>query len=407
MTHLLPKLRIITMRNFLLYLLCIISSHAVKGQPNNDTTKALFITKFPFIQLTGGVILVQAQFDTIKEPFNFILDTGSGAISLDSTTVEEFHIFNTPSGKSVRGIAGVREVNYASNHSLTFPGLVVDSMDFFINNYDILTSVYGVRIDGIIGYSLIKQFIIKVNFDSLNLEIFSPGEIKYPRGGRTFYPFFTALPIHELTIEDERRIRPKFYIDTGAGLSLLLTEQLVSDSSFFKKKRKPLPILAQGLGGKKPIMITVSKKVKIGPYTFRKVPTHILDDTYNVISYPFLGGLIGNDLLRRFNMIINYPAKEIHLKPNSHYKDVFDYSYTGLNLYNVDGAIEVHDIATNSPAMKAGLKDGDIIVAVNKNFSNNIQTYKDLLSKANTTVPLIILRDDQLIDIKLKVGRIY
>lgn len=395
------------MRIFLLYLLCSICSHAVKGQDNNDTTKARFITKFPFTQLIGGVILITAQFDTIKEPFNFILDTGSGAISLDSTTVEEFAIFNTPSGKSVRGIAGVREVNYSPNHSLTFPGLVVDSLDFYINDYDLLTSVYGIKIDGIIGYSIIKQFIIKVNFDSLRLEFYSPGEIKYPRGGRTFHPSFTALPIQGLTIEDGRRIRPKFYIDTGAGLSLLLTEQLASDSSFFKKKRKPLPILAQGLGGKKPIMITVSKKVKIGPYTFRKVPTHILDDTYNVISYPFLGGLIGNDLLRRFNMIINYPAKEIYLKPNSHYKDVFDYSYTGMNLYNIGGVIEIQDVAVNSPAMKAGLQDGDVVVAVNKNFTNNIQIYKDLLSRAKTTVPMIIIRNDQLIDIKLKVGRIY
>ncbi len=395
------------MRKFLLYLLCSISTLAVNGQQNNNTKKARFITEFPFTQLIGGVILVKAQFDTLKQPFNFILDTGSGAISLDSTTAEEFDIFNVSSGKSVRGIAGIREVNFAQNHSLTFPGLVVDSLDFYINDYDLLTSVYGIKIDGIIGYSVIKQFIIKVNFDSLRLAFYSPGEIKYPRGGRTFHPSFTALPIQSLTIEDERQIRPKFYIDTGAGLSLLLTEQLVSDSSFFKKKRKPLPILAQGLGGKKPIMITVSKKVKIGPYTFKKVPTHILDDTYNVISYPFLGGLIGNDLLRRFNMIINYPAKEIHLKPNSHYKDVFDYSYSGMNLYNIDGVIEIQDVALNSPAKKAGLQDGDVVVAVNKNFTNNIQTYKDLLSKANTTVPIIIIRDEKLIDIRLKVGRIY
>ena len=314
---------------------------------------------------------------------------------------------NKPSGKTVRGIAGIREVNVATDHTLTLPGLKVDSVDFYINNYDLLSSVYGVKIDGIIGYSIIKQFIIKVNFDSLNLEFYSPGKIKYPRGGRIFYPSFTALPIQILTIEDARRIKPSFYIDTGAGLSLLLTEQLISDSSFLKKSRKPLPILAQGLGGKKPIMITISKKVKIGPYSFRKVPTHVLDDTYNVISYPFLGGLIGNDLLRRFNMVINYPAREIFLKPNSHYKDVFDYSYTGLNLYTIDGAIEVHDIAPNSPATKAGLQDGDVVVAVNKNFTNNIQTYKDLLSKAKTTVPMIIIRNQELINIKLKVGRIY
>ena len=53
---------------------------------------AKLITKFPFRQLSGGVILVQASFDKITQPLNFILDTGSGAISLDSATTAEFNI---------------------------------------------------------------------------------------------------------------------------------------------------------------------------------------------------------------------------------------------------------------------------------------------------------------------------
>ncbi|MEO6684064.1 MAG: aspartyl protease family protein [Ginsengibacter sp.] len=396
------------MKKILLYLITTTILTSSYAQQNNEVREpSRFITKFHFKQLTGGVVLLEAFFDTLKVPFNFILDTGSGAISLDSITVENYNIANITSGKTIRGIAGIREVNFAKNHSLTFPGLVVDSLDFYINNYDILTSVYGIKIDGIIGYSLISRYIIKIDFDSLEIEMFTPGKIKYPNGGTTFTPTFTGLPIQNLTIEDARKLKTRVYIDTGAGLCLLVTEKLASDSSYFKKKRKPLPILAQGLGGKKPIMITVSKKVKLGPYTFRKVPTHILDDTYNVISYPFLGGLIGNDLLRRFNMIINYPAKEIHLKPNSHFKSPFDYSYSGLNLYEVDGTIEIHDIAPKSPAEKAGLIDGDILVAVNKNFSNNIQKYKDLLNITKTTVPLIILRNQELITIKLKVSRIY
>ena len=47
---------------------------------------AKLITKFPFRQLNGGIILVQAKFNSVAQPLNFILDTGSGAISLDSST---------------------------------------------------------------------------------------------------------------------------------------------------------------------------------------------------------------------------------------------------------------------------------------------------------------------------------
>jgi hypothetical protein len=396
------------MKTCLLYLFFLAYPFSGFGQFSDDLNNpSLFITKFPFTQLTGGVIMIKAQFDNLKEPFNFILDTGSGAISLDSATVAEFNIPNSPSGKSVRGIAGVKAVNHALDHSLTFPNLKVDSLTFYINDYDLLTSVYGIKIDGIIGYSLLKRYIVKVDFDSMSIEIHTPGKYKYPRSGKLFYPTFTALPILPFIIQDEKKIQPKFYIDTGAGLSLLVTEQMASDSSFFMKKRKPLPILAQGLGGKKAIKITITKKVRIGPYSFKKVPTHVLDDTYNVISYPFLGGLIGNDLLRRFNLVINYPAKEFFIKPNSHFKDAFDYSYTGINLYSIDGAIEIHDIVPNSPASKAGILDGDILIAVNKNFTNNILVYKDLLAKTKTQVTLIILRNNELINKKIKIERIY
>jgi predicted metalloprotease with PDZ domain len=84
-----------------------------------------------------------------------------------------------------------------------------------------------------------------------------------------------------------------------------------------------------------------------------------IKDVFNVTSYPFTGGLIGNDLLRRFNMIINYPHREIHLLPNGRFKEPFDYTYTGLGVYYVDGKIMVEDVIKDSPADKAGFKIGD------------------------------------------------
>src|ERR1700690_185707 len=156
---------------------------------------AEFITKFHFKQLIGGVILVQAKFNKISQPLNFILDSGSGAISLDSATAAEFNIPHIPSGKSINGIAGSSSVDYAPNNKLVLPGLTVDSLDFYINNYDVLTSVYGEKIDGIMGYSFLSRYIIKIDYDSLDIEVYSPGRITYPRNGFLLHPLFTALPI--------------------------------------------------------------------------------------------------------------------------------------------------------------------------------------------------------------------
>jgi C-terminal processing protease CtpA/Prc len=126
------------------------------------------------------------------------------------------------------------------------------------------------------------------------------------------------------------------------------------------------------------------------------VPTYVFDDDYNVTSYPNLGGLLGNDILRRFNVTLNYDRREIYLLPNSHYRDQFDYSYTGLGIYWVDGEIRVGDIMPGSPAEKAGLKLDDVVIAVNNNFSNNIQIYKNILQSVGERIKIIVKRNGDL-----------
>jgi predicted metalloprotease with PDZ domain len=146
--------------------------------------------------------------------------------------------------------------------------------------------------------------------------------------------------------------------------------------------------------------------VKLGPYKFRNVPVYVFNDTFNITSYPFLGGLIGNDILRRFNVVLNYDRRDIYLMPNSHFNEQFDYSYTGIELYYIDGKILVGDVAKDSPAEKAGLQEGDVVVAVNKNFSQNLQQYKAAIQNTGDRLQLIIQREGEIMQYELKVKSI-
>jgi predicted metalloprotease with PDZ domain len=149
--------------------------------------------------------------------------------------------------------------------------------------------------------------------------------------------------------------------------------------------------------------ITVMKSIKVGPYKFRNVPVHIFEDEYNVTSYPSLGGILGNDLLRRFNVILNYPEQSIHLKPNTQYLAPFDYSYTGLGVYLIDGEIRVIDVIPGSPGDKAGFKSGDIIFSVDNNFSKNIQQYKTILQNAGNRLKIVVFRDGEPFSLTLNI----
>jgi C-terminal processing protease CtpA/Prc len=53
----------------------------------------------------------------------------------------------------------------------------------------------------------------------------------------------------------------------------------------------------------------------------------------------------------------------------------------------------VEDVIAGSPADKAHFKVNDEIIAVNKNFSLNMQVYKYILQKPFEAIPVMIKRD--------------
>ena len=369
-------------------------------------TPSTFITGFPFIQLSGGVILLQARFDSHPDTLNFILDTGSGGISLDSSTAQYLGIKPVASDRTIRGIAGIKNVSFINNKKLHFPNLTIDSLNFHVNDYELLTTVYGETIDGIIGYSVFSRYIIKLNYDSLRIEFWTQGNMKFPKGGYLFRPLINTLPVQMIRIKDDRQVNARFLYDLGAGLNMMLTEDFIKDSAFMHRKRKYYTKQAEGLGGKIDMQMTVIKEVKFGPYRFRNVPIYIFDDEYNITSYPYLGGILGNDLLRRFNATIDYQKRNFHLIPNSHFTDPFDYSYSGIELYYINGQILIGDVAKGSPAEKIGLKEGDVVIGINKNMSQNLNQYKIALQNSGTTARIIVRRGEELMEFNFKVKNI-
>jgi hypothetical protein len=393
------------MRKLPLYITLLLTCFSAFAQ-EEFIEPSRFLTRFRFRQLTGGVVLLNAKLDPFPDTLSFILDTGSGGISLDSMTVNYFGLKKTASDRTIRGIAGIRNVSFVNNRKLHFPGLTVDSLNFHVNDYEILANVYGEKIDGIIGYSVFSRYIIKINYDSTFIEFWTKGTMKYPRGGYLLKPTINSLPIHAARVRDEKSIETRVLYDMGAGLCMMFTTDFVNDSALLKKKRKLYVKEAEGLGGKIDMKMTVAREIKFGPYKFRNVPIYVFDDTYNVTSYPYLGGLIGNDLLRRFNVILNYDKKDIYLIPNKHFNEPFDYSYCGIELYFVDSQIIIGDVAKGSPAEEAGLREGDVVLSINKNFSQNLQQYKQALQTPGQKVKMIIQRNGVLMEFNFKVWNI-
>ena len=390
----------------LLSVVSILTSRPVLGQEEYVGPVSQILSEVPIRLFTGGIVVLEARLEGRPDTLRFVMDTGSSGISLDSATAERLRLPIEPSNVRVRGVTGTRYVNFVYNQQLNLPGLSVDSLHFHISDYSTFENVYGEKIDGIIGHSLLSRYIVQLNYDSLKMYISSNGQFKYPKGGYLINAYISTLPVHRAGIKDHRRYDPLLLHDIGAGLCLMLSRDFAADSLYFKKRRRFRPKQASTIGGKLYMDLTISSYLRIGPYKFKNVPTIVFDDVHNITSYPYLGGLIGNDILRRFNVIYNYAQREIYIKPNSHFNEVFDYAYTGTELLYDNGHIVIGPITPGSPAAAAGLEEGDVVVAINHLFNGNFDLYRRELQKGNRRAALIISRNNTLHPIRLKVQSI-
>ena len=354
-----------------------------------------YITSIPFKLLDGGIIIGKARIGSSADSLNFIFDTGCGGISLDSSTAVQHRLVPWTSDQFIHGIGGVRPQRLLDGLTIRFPGLTLDSVVVQVSDYDLLSSIYGEKIDGIMGYGFFSRYLVKVDYDSSKMYVYEKGDISYPKGGFLLRPRLFRLPTLEGRLNDARAIQGRFYFDTGAGLCLLLSSDFSSDSVVFgPKRKKPVRTEAAGLGGKASMHLTTLKTFSLGPFHFRQIPTYIFDDSYDVTNYPELGGLIGNDLLRRFNLILNYDRSEIYILPNGNFHQPFDYSYSGITLGRIEGRIIVTGVMEESPAETAGFREGDIILAVNGDARQDMQYYQSALRTIGPRVKILVRRSD-------------
>lgn len=367
----------------------------------SDSTESRYIGSIPFQTLSGGVLMVVGSLDGWKDSLHFILDTGSSSISIDATKSASMGFVSSESS-SLSGIGGISTVPVSNLHTLHLNGISTPELNFHVYDYRLLSSIYGVQIDGVIGYAFFSKYIIHLDHEKNLMGIFSIGKFSYPKRGKRLQMGDGKIPSYNIITTDKKTNQHQFYFDSGAGLALLLNSEYSSDSTVFSDQKKFYTTRAEGVGGKKQMQLTTIKRMSFGPFVFKNVPTYVFNDENNVTGYPNQGGLVGNEILRRFNIILNYSDHVIHVVPNIHFNDPFEYGYSGFSMLLDGEDLVVEDVIADSPAFLAGLQSGDVIIGINGDFSGNIQRYRSMIQDSEKPLQLLIRRNGALSDISFR-----
>ncbi|NJL76628.1 MAG: PDZ domain-containing protein [Saprospiraceae bacterium] len=118
-------------------------------------------------------------------------------------------------------------------------------------------------------------------------------------------------------------------------------------------------------------------------------------------------GIVGNTILQRFRVIIDYWDEKVYLKPNKYYKAEFPFNRSGLMVVASGKALNmftVQFVIPNSPAQLAGIEKGDVIVRINgvaTKFMKLADVTSKLQKKEGKKVDLVLLRADERLKTRL------
>lgn len=369
-------------------------------------------------QLINNLIVIPLEINDAK--LNFILDSGvskpilfnlSDHDSIQLKNVTEITINGLGAGEPIKALNSI-------GNSFKLKKIRNNNQQLFVVlDKDInFSPTLGIPIHGIIGFDLFRDFVVDINYSNRSIKFIDPETYKFKSSWSNETLSLDIIDRKayvdgEVSFEDEENVPVKLLVDTGSSDAVWLFQDL--EKGINVPPKNYVDYLGKGLNGNIFGKRTKVRSVKLGNFLLKNAKA-AFPDMYSFSSIKDHGdrnGTVGGEILRRFNIVFNYPANKIHLRKNSNFGDPFRFNMSGLELQHngvryiaeritdsrgvvkndersfgdvqilmenrtrlsLVPEIIVSSIRAGSPAEEAGLREGDIILAVN---GKRIHKYK-------------------------------
>lgn len=382
-------------------------------------------------------------------PLNFILDSGVRTPILFNLEQEDEVPLNGVYEVSLKGLGNEAAIQALASKGNTFDieGLRNTDQAFFVVLDEALnlSPVLGIPVHGIIGYDVFRDFVVEIDYVGHWIRFHDPVTYRSPTGKK-----WETLPlaVHDkkafmevgVKFEGQPAMEAMMLLDTGSSDAVWLFEK----DSMSVPDRYFQDFLGMGLNGNIHGRRVVMDRLSIGKFTLENAKTAFPDrESYGHLER--LGdrdGSLGGEVLHRFKIIVDYPKGQVSFQRNKYFSQPYRFNLSGISLKQnglryiaeqfadpvklrgiseagggkegpVNGLLQfenrvatqikavpeivVSGIRAGSPADAAGLKEGDVILAVNgrKAYRYKLQ---DILGMINTEtgkkVDLLVKRSD-------------
>ncbi len=277
------------------------------------------------IKSERNITLVTVKIGDVEIP-KILLDTG---LPFDGVM-----IYNPDYRDSIDLTKAVRvQIGGAGDGEGSF-ALMLDSTEFSLGDkimkeqriLVLQNDIYkGFPTNGIIGYSIFGHYAVELDYDKNIMTLHTAGNFKADTGWTEIPLYFKNNNIPWLdayvVVENEEPVLFNMYIDYASREAVEMLEK--PDMKFTMPEVTENVLLGTGLSGDIYGKKGRISKLIIGPFELKDV-TAVFPPAKTRSKQENADGILGNNSLRRFNLIFDYANKKLYIKPNSHFDEKFE-----------------------------------------------------------------------------------
>lgn len=363
------------------------------------------VASFPFEQY-GDHSFIKVKVNGSEE-LDFIFDTGDGLTVLNINRAQELGM-TSGSTASTTSAEGTISGKLLKHQELTISGAPIHDVKIYETGLLHLEMSIGRDIDGIIGYDILKNFVVSMDYDKMQMDLYNAAGYVYHGKGTAMDINLTSYIPHiygTFTLSNGDSLNGEFFVDTGAKASIDFNTPFVEANNLTSKIGDSYVYLVAGLG-KKEFEHHRGKVPSFGSigFSFTDVPVGLSHAKSGIQNHKKVAGILGSELLRKFNIVYNYAAKKMFWEKNESYSKPFPINASGIELQLSKDKSQVlaHRIFENSPASAAGIKLNAVIESVNgKNaIELGLADIRKTLSEDGAMATVVV--DGETIELKLK-----
>lgn len=271
------------------------------------------VGEIPFTKTSDHRIYITA-FVNGSDSLKFLVDTGASSLVLNTNSPRLAGRIHVGEEHHNLGTTGSNLATYSHDNSVQAGTVHYDNAGCIHLPFP---ADYW---DGVFGLNALSAFNVEINYDDSKIYCYPKESLRSETKHLICLPFeyiynvpFVRIPVklcgrtHRLTLE----------IDTGS-------DRVIDLSTPFVRKHQllaALPSFATSYiqssdGGEGELRNVLFDEVVIGGYCLPRIPGALSTLNAGMLGKEDIDGMIGNNFLKRFNMLIDFNESRIYLEPN-------------------------------------------------------------------------------------------